>query len=93
MIPNRDSMPQNHPKPNDAVSNAAGASASMAGMAEGVLSFVWYVEFIAYMLVSCDEIAVVAMATTAIIPMDSNHPMPGLHLIFFMVLILSFFKI
>jgi hypothetical protein len=34
MIPNRDSMPQNQPKPKLAVSTCAGAAASMGGMAD-----------------------------------------------------------
>jgi hypothetical protein len=32
IIPNRDSVPQNHPRPKVAVSNSAGAAASMGGM-------------------------------------------------------------
>ncbi len=32
MIPNRDSIPQNHPNPNDAVSKLDGAPASIGGI-------------------------------------------------------------
>jgi hypothetical protein len=45
------------------------------------------------MLFASEIIAVVAIATTAIMPTDSNHPMPDLHLIFFMLMILSFLQL
>jgi len=38
MIPNRDSIPQNHPSPKDAVSKIDGADASMGGIASESVS-------------------------------------------------------
>jgi hypothetical protein len=47
MIPNRDSIPQNHPRPKDAVSKTDGAAASMAGIA-GDSGAILYARFISF---------------------------------------------
>jgi hypothetical protein len=41
MIPNRDSIPQNHPRPKDAVSKTDAAAASMAGIAGDSVSILY----------------------------------------------------
>jgi hypothetical protein len=41
MIPNRDSIPQNQPRPKEAVSKTAGAATSMGGISAGLVSIVY----------------------------------------------------
>jgi hypothetical protein len=44
MIPNRDSIPQNQPRPNDAVSKLDGIAASMEGIIGDSVSFFTFIE-------------------------------------------------
>jgi hypothetical protein len=41
MIPNRDSIPQNQPRPKEAVSKTAGAATSINGISAGLVSKVY----------------------------------------------------
>jgi hypothetical protein len=41
MIPNRDSIPQNQPRPKEAVSKTAGTATSIGGISAGLVSRVY----------------------------------------------------
>jgi len=92
MIPNRDSMPQNHPKPKDAVSNTVGGDASMAG------SVVFFTAaelsiFITAFSLSCEAVAAGALTKNTSRLKHNRHRRPKVHPVFFMPRVLSFLLI
>ena len=80
MIPNRDSIPQNHPSPKDAVSKIDGAAASMDGIAKGSV-LVFNVRFMVASVVfeswpACESIVGEQAHSKDSIPVKNKHQLP-----------------
>jgi hypothetical protein len=82
-------MPQNHPRPKAAVSNTAGAAASMGGIA-GLSVSILYARFIfasvvLVSLLACESIAGVQAHSNDSILKKNKHHMPVVQLILYIV--------
>jgi hypothetical protein len=94
IIPNRDSIPQNQPRPKDAVSKIAGAAASMGGIAGDSVSILC-ARFMAVSVVfdswfACESIVGEQAHRNDIIPRKNKHERRVVQHLFFILVVLSF---
>jgi hypothetical protein len=92
IIPNRDSFPQNQPRPKEAVSKLDGTAASMGGIAGDSVLYSSLIEpsFVFEAWFSCVAVDGEQPIINDITPNKNKHRMILAQLLFFIYIILSF---